>query len=102
MGRAYIPVEVDRRVRAAARNRCGYCLSPQHLVMARLEIEHILPLTKGGNDDDTNLWLACPLCNSHKSDKQVGPLWTVEEYLLLERYSTVKHEYHGGYGYALA
>ena len=33
---------------------------------------------------------------------QVGPLWTVEEYLLLERYSTVKHEYHGGYVYALA
>jgi Uma2 family endonuclease len=33
---------------------------------------------------------------------QVGPLWTVAEYLLLERYSTVKHEYHGGYVYALA
>ena len=33
---------------------------------------------------------------------QVGPLWTVEEYLLLERYSTVKHEYHGGYVYAMA
>ena len=34
MARAYIPVDVDRRVRAAANNRCGYCLSPQHLVMA--------------------------------------------------------------------
>jgi AhpD family alkylhydroperoxidase len=43
MARNYIPVEVERRVRAAARNRCGYCLSPQHLVMARLEIEHIIP-----------------------------------------------------------
>lgn len=38
-----IPADVERRVRAAARNRCGYCLSPQHLVMARLEIEHIYP-----------------------------------------------------------
>jgi len=37
--------------------------------MARLEIEHIIPLAKGGNDDETNLWLACPICNGHKSDK---------------------------------
>jgi hypothetical protein len=46
MARTYIPVEVERRVRAAARNRCGYCLSPQRLVMARLEIEHIIPIAK--------------------------------------------------------
>ena len=65
----YIPVEVERRVRAAAGNRCGYCLSPQHLLMARLEIEHIFPSAKGGSDDEPNLWLACPLCNAHKSDK---------------------------------
>lgn len=36
--------------------------------MARLEIEHIIPLAKGGTDDESNLWLACPLCNGHKSD----------------------------------
>jgi hypothetical protein len=29
-----------------ARDHCGYCLSPQHLVMARLEIEHIISLGK--------------------------------------------------------
>lgn len=34
--------------------------------------------------------------------QQVGPLWTVEEYLDLERYNTVKHEYHGGFVYAMA
>ena len=44
MARTYIPVEIERRVRTVARNRCGYCLSPQHLVMARLEIEHIIPI----------------------------------------------------------
>lgn len=69
MARAYIPVEVERRVRAVAKNRCGYCLSPQHLVMARLEIEHIIPLSKQGNNDESNLWLACPICNRYKSDK---------------------------------
>lgn len=70
--RPEISADVDRRVRIAADHRCGYCLSPQHLVMARLEIEHIFPLAKGGSDDETNLWLACPICNGHKSAKIDG------------------------------
>lgn len=36
MSRQYISVEVDRNIRNIAKNRCGYCLSPQKLVMARL------------------------------------------------------------------
>lgn len=69
MPRAALSKELDTRIRANANNRCGYCLSPQRLVMARLEIEHIIPIAKGGTSDEQNLWLACPLCNSHKSDK---------------------------------
>jgi hypothetical protein len=38
MPRDPIPAEVERRVREDARGRCGYCLSPEVLVMARLEI----------------------------------------------------------------
>lgn len=69
MPRARIPAAAAARVRQAARNRCGYCLSPQHLVMARLEIEHIVPLAQGGSDDEANLWLACPICNRYKADR---------------------------------
>jgi hypothetical protein len=69
MSRATIPAEVERRVRTAAGNRCGYCLSPQRLVMARLEVEHVVPIAAGGGDDEENLWLACPICNGHKSAK---------------------------------
>lgn len=65
----YVSKELAQKVRTSAQNRCGYCLSPQRLVMARLEIEHIIPLAKSGNSDESNLWLACPLCNNHKSDK---------------------------------
>jgi 5-methylcytosine-specific restriction endonuclease McrA len=72
MARPYISVEIERSVRNTARNQCGYCLSPQHLVMARLEIEHIVPVSKGGSSEESNLWLACPLCNGYKSDKTVG------------------------------
>jgi|SRR5579859_970380 len=74
MAQPYIPLEVERRVRASAQNRCGYCLAPQALVMARLEIEHLIPRSHfAANDPDadaeSNLWLACPICNGHKSDK---------------------------------
>jgi hypothetical protein len=67
--RTAISAQLDRRIRKDAKNRCGYCLSPQYLVMARLEIEHIIPLAKGGSNNESNLWLACPLCNGHKSSK---------------------------------
>lgn len=69
MARIHIPAGVEQRVRVAARNRCGYCLSPQHLVMARLEIEHIVPISAGGGSGESNLWLACPLCNRYKGAK---------------------------------
>ena len=69
MAREHLPVEVIRRVRAAARERCGYCLSPQFLVMAQLWIEHIIPRSKGGSDEESNLWLSCPICNGHKAEK---------------------------------
>jgi hypothetical protein len=35
--------------------------------MARLEIEHIIPRSKGGSDDEANLWLSCSLCNRYKA-----------------------------------
>jgi hypothetical protein len=69
MPRDRLPAELVRRVREAARHRCGYCLSPQRLVMARLEVEHVIPRSKGGTDDESNLWLSCPLCNRHKADR---------------------------------
>lgn len=69
MPRDYLPVDVVRRVRESAGHRCGYCLSPQRLVMARLEVEHVIPLARGGTDDESNLWLSCPLCNRYKGDR---------------------------------
>ena len=39
-----IPEAVIARVRAAAENRCGYCLTPQRYAMQVLEIEHITPV----------------------------------------------------------
>lgn len=75
-----IPPDVDQHVREAARNRCGYCLSPQHLVMARLEIEHIIPQAAGGADDESNHWLALTpytcLCYGAAGAMRCGREWT--------------------------
>ncbi len=34
-----------------------------------MELEHILPTVLGGKTEEANLWLACALCNAHKSDR---------------------------------
>ena len=67
MARKRLPARLTAKVRESAGDRCGYCLSPQKLVLAPLEIEHIHPLSDGGTDDEQNLWLSCPVCNGHKS-----------------------------------
>lgn len=60
-------------VRARARDRCEYCHSPQALIMGRLQIDHVLPLAKGGENEKENLCLACELCNQHKWTQTEAP-----------------------------
>jgi HNH endonuclease len=67
-----IPKKLEAKLRAQAKNRCGYCLVPQKLVSYRLEIEHIFPIAKGGTDEEENLWLACRQCNLTKATKTHG------------------------------
>ncbi|HFC11682.1 MAG TPA: HNH endonuclease, partial [Anaerolineae bacterium] len=62
-----------QRVRQQAANRCGYCLSLQQYLPYSLEIEHLLPRSRGGNDDEDNLWLACRSCNMYKSSHIAMP-----------------------------
>lgn len=62
----YIPKKIQQRIRDAAHNRCGYCLSSQKYVLGRLEIEHIIPTAKGGKNEEDNLWLSCRVCNGYK------------------------------------
>jgi len=64
-----ITAEVRDRVRRQAGDRCGYCHSPQRLVLGPLEVDHIVPAARGGTDDEQNLWLACRMCNSAKGSR---------------------------------
>jgi hypothetical protein len=70
MSPSYISGALRQRVAVAAYFRCGYCLTSQRIIGPLLEIDHIVPEARGGTSDEENLWLARPICNSHKADRQ--------------------------------
>lgn len=63
---------VRTKIYTQAGGRCGYCLTRQDYVPLPLEIEHIVPKSKGGTNDEENLWLACRMCNFFKSNYTHG------------------------------
>ena len=67
-----ISEKLKEKIRQAAQNRCGYCLSQQRYTMSKLEVEHIYPQSEGGSDEEVNLWLACGLCNRYKASHTEG------------------------------
>lgn len=46
-------------------NRCGYCLKPS----SRLDMDHMIPISKGGSHHIDNIIPACRPCNAAKKDK---------------------------------
>ena len=69
MSVSYISASLRKRVAETACFRCGYCQISQHIVGPLLEIDHIIPEAEGGTNDEENLFLACPMCNSHKATR---------------------------------
>lgn len=80
---------------------CQYCgQQPPDVV---LQLDHIQPVSKGGENDPMNLVTACQDCNSGKADKELGSVirrpdadleWlaTQQEIAELRRYQQSKRE----------
>ena len=62
-----IPENLRRLVAARASHRCEYCRSPKAFATGPFEVEHIVPLAKGGSNDFDNLAYSCDGCNGHKN-----------------------------------
>jgi HNH endonuclease len=61
-----LPVSKELLV-ARDRNICGYCA--QRFRYQDLEVEHIVPKSRGGGDTWMNLVAACRACNSRKDNR---------------------------------
>ena len=73
----FTPDDIER-IRKAQKGRCAVCRKP---LRRKYEIDHIKPVTKGGNSRPSNLQLLCLPCNRRKSNKDpiqfhagVGPV----------------------------
>ncbi|MBA4018207.1 MAG: hypothetical protein C0483_13625 [Pirellula sp.] len=60
----HIARDVRQRVWQAYGGRCADCKSDQYL-----EYDHIIPVAKGGSNDERNVQLLCRKCNLVKSDR---------------------------------
>jgi hypothetical protein len=52
-----------------ANHRCEYCQAPELVFNFPFEVEHIIPLSRQGTDDEANLALACRSCNLRKGTR---------------------------------
>lgn len=55
-------------VAARAAHRCEYCRAPEVIFNCPFEVEHIIPPSRGGLDEEANWALSCRACNVRKSN----------------------------------
>lgn len=55
-----------------ANHRCEYCQAPEVVFNFPFEVEHIIPLSRQGTNDEGNLALACRSCNLRKGNRTSG------------------------------
>ncbi len=65
---------VNRRLtRERANGRCEYCRCPESHSTQNFSVDHVWPQSRDGDDQSTNLALACQGCNNKKYNKTVVP-----------------------------
>ena len=65
----YLPAPLRSEVFARDENACVYC--GEILVGSDRHVDHIIPRSRGGSDEVSNLATACKACNSSKGDRPV-------------------------------
>ena len=63
----YIAEKLRELVISRAKGLCEYCQTNMHIV-AYMEVDHIQPVSKGGQTQPDNLCLSCVNCNRAKSN----------------------------------
>jgi hypothetical protein len=63
----HVPTLTKDMLLARDRHLCAYCA--QRFRPGQLDLEHIVPRSKGGTDTWTNLVAACKACNNRKANR---------------------------------
>jgi hypothetical protein len=72
MAKFYVSTTMRLQIFKRANGFCEYCKCPADFTTDFFSIEHIVPRSKGGSDELSNLAFACMGCNIFKSDKIEG------------------------------
>jgi hypothetical protein len=67
-----LPREIWQSLRAAIFRRDNYTCQYCGAAGARLECDHVVPVSRGGSNDESNLVTACFTCNRSKRDKTLA------------------------------
>jgi hypothetical protein len=67
-----IPANVRRQVILRAGNYCEYCGLSQAIQEAAFHVDHIVPVSAGGETTLANLALACVSCSLRKGSRQTA------------------------------
>jgi hypothetical protein len=67
-----VSAKLRREVRGRAQELCEYCRSNSAFSDSPFDVEHIIPISAGGETVSENLALSCHGCNLHKSNKIEG------------------------------
>ena len=65
-----VPTVLRAQVREIDNGLCAYCHTPEALTVTTFEIDHVVPVSQGGETSLDNLCLSCPSCNRHKGARQ--------------------------------
>ncbi|MEM7062951.1 MAG: HNH endonuclease [Cyanobacteria bacterium P01_B01_bin.77] len=66
MPESRIPAKLRESVAERARRCCEYCRAQERYSPDSFSVEHIIPLSKGGSSELSNLAFACQGCNNRK------------------------------------
>lgn len=73
------------------RGRCIYCeLEFSDIHDPRFTLEHLIPISRGGHDDLSNVFPCCKKCNTSRGSMELNK-WRL---LLIEKRNTYKGIYH--------
>lgn len=69
---SYIPADLRRLVAQRAAGHCEYCGLSQEGQEATFHVDHVIPITAGGETIAENLALACVSCSLRKAARQIA------------------------------